>query len=125
MDLDRFRKVLGMLGSDQPGERSAAALKATEMLKESGVDWAAVSINQPETAQKPAGGDLNVLMRTLEEREALKSALATEKIRVRILEADIVALRNQIYGLSQPKAEDIPPPVPERKRKRTGSFWGL
>lgn len=40
--LDRFRKILGLLGSDHDGERSAAALKATAMLKAAGVTWADV-----------------------------------------------------------------------------------
>lgn len=44
MDLKKFRKVLGMLASDQVGERAAAAAKATEMLKVAGWTWADVSL---------------------------------------------------------------------------------
>jgi hypothetical protein len=40
---DKFRKrlvrVLGMLGSNHPGERDAAALMATRMVKEAGLTW--------------------------------------------------------------------------------------
>ncbi len=43
-DLERFRKLLGMLGSDQAGERAAAALKATEWLKANGLSWSDVTV---------------------------------------------------------------------------------
>ena len=43
-DLDRFRKMLGMLGSDQSGERSAAALKCSAWLREHSLTWADVSL---------------------------------------------------------------------------------
>lgn len=36
---ERLAKLLGMLGSDQPGERAAAALKADELLKREGLSW--------------------------------------------------------------------------------------
>lgn len=122
MDVERFRKVLGMLGSEHEGERSAAALRATAMLKESGIDWGAVTVNQAAVEQKDAaGGDLNVLMRTLEKLEAFKSALSTEQIRVRLLEAQVNALRQQIYDAELAKAADIPPP--ETKRKKAWQPW--
>lgn len=35
----RLVRVLGMLGSDHAGERDAAALVATRMLKEAGLTW--------------------------------------------------------------------------------------
>lgn len=36
----RLAKLLGMLGSDHIGERAAAGLKATELLRANGVTWA-------------------------------------------------------------------------------------
>jgi hypothetical protein len=36
---DRFVKVCGMLGSDHVGERAAAALKATAILREQELTW--------------------------------------------------------------------------------------
>lgn len=40
---DKLRKklvrVLGMLGSDHPGERDNAAVMATRMIKEAGLTW--------------------------------------------------------------------------------------
>lgn len=44
MDEARFRKIIGLLGSDQVGERSAAALKATAMLRKGGKTWADVGL---------------------------------------------------------------------------------
>lgn len=43
-DLERFRKLAGLLGSDQVGERAAAALKCTEWLASHGLAWADVSL---------------------------------------------------------------------------------
>ena len=41
-ELARLVKLLGMLGSDQPGERAAAALKADQWVKAHGVSWQAL-----------------------------------------------------------------------------------
>lgn len=49
MDADtmsRFKKIVGMLGSDHPGERSAAALKATDLLREHHLDWSSVGLGE-------------------------------------------------------------------------------
>lgn len=43
-DLDHFRKMLGMLGSDQAGERSAAALKCSSWLRDRGLTWSDVTL---------------------------------------------------------------------------------
>lgn len=37
--LDRLRKLCGMLGSAHDGERAAAALKADQLLRDSGLTW--------------------------------------------------------------------------------------
>ena len=36
---ERLVKVLGMLGSEHPGERDNAAVMATKLLKEAGLSW--------------------------------------------------------------------------------------
>lgn len=41
--LDRFRKVCGLLSSEHVGERAAAALRATEMLRSAGLSWSEVT----------------------------------------------------------------------------------
>lgn len=43
-DLERFHKLCGLLGSDQIGERAAAALKCTELLKVHGLTWSDVTL---------------------------------------------------------------------------------
>lgn len=48
--LDTFKKICGLLGSDAAGERAAAALKATAILREWGKTWADVRID----LQRPA-----------------------------------------------------------------------
>lgn len=49
-DLERFRRILGMLGSDQVGERSAAALKCSQILRDHGLTWSDVTlpVKQPD-----------------------------------------------------------------------------
>lgn len=42
--LARFRKICGLLGSAHDGERAAAALKATELLRQHGLGWADVGV---------------------------------------------------------------------------------
>lgn len=43
-DLARFRKILGLLGSDQVGERAAAAKKASEFLASHSLSWSDVTL---------------------------------------------------------------------------------
>jgi hypothetical protein len=38
--VDRLCKILGRLGSDHAGERAAAGLKAHELVKRAGLQWA-------------------------------------------------------------------------------------
>lgn len=113
MDVDRLRKMLGMLGSDQPGERSAAALKATELLRDAGMSWADVSVKQP-TDESP-----NALLQALEEMQSLKSALAGEMTRNRILSGQIDVMRRANAQAAQAKADEDA--AAEAKKPR--AFW--
>ena len=45
--LDRLRKVCGLLGSEHDGERAAAALRATAMLRDAGRSWADINFGAP------------------------------------------------------------------------------
>lgn len=49
-DLERFRKIAGLLGSEHSGERAAAALKCTEFLASHGLTWADVTVATPGAA---------------------------------------------------------------------------
>lgn len=42
LTLARFRKIVGLLGSEHEGERAAAAVMATRFLKNNGKTWADV-----------------------------------------------------------------------------------
>lgn len=80
MDHDKFRKICGLLGSDQPGEAAAAAAKATAMLKAAGLTWQ--SIGPGAVSQQP--NPINpLLMNQLTAAQAalssLKSVLRNER----------------------------------------------
>jgi hypothetical protein len=49
LDLAWFRKVVGLLASEHAGERSAAALKATAILRAAGKYWADVGVGTPSS----------------------------------------------------------------------------
>lgn len=112
MDVMRFRKVCGLLGSDQDGERASASLKATAMLKESGLGWGDVSVKQI-TDPNPNG-----LIGAMEEIQLLKSTVAELRIRNRFLSAEVDALRqamSQSVAVASPAEEE-----PEGTRQ---SWW--
>lgn len=50
----RFLKVVGMLGSSHPGERAAAALQASRMLREHGLNWSDL-LGRHDAAASPYG----------------------------------------------------------------------
>lgn len=54
-DRARFVKLLGMLGSEHPGEVANAAAMVTKMLKDAGLTWADCILNDPKPA--PAKGE--------------------------------------------------------------------
>jgi hypothetical protein len=55
VDRKRLIAILGMLGSDQPGERAAAALKAEELRKKLDLSWEQIVGNQPEAKSRGRG----------------------------------------------------------------------
>lgn len=52
--LRRLVKVLGMLGSDHDGERAAAALQASRLLRDRGLTWEEV-LARPRATPNPYG----------------------------------------------------------------------
>ena len=80
--LTLFRKVAGMLGSDHAGERAAAALKATAILKAAGKTWADVGFgNASVAAAAQAYADatmLNLYKRLLESERARTTQMSEE-----------------------------------------------
>lgn len=107
LDHDRFRKLCGMLGSEHDGERAAAALKATELLKASGKTWADVAVN---------GGAGNAAMAEMfvaKTNELLwRRLLEDERTRTTDMANEMLRLKREIDRLKGmwPKGE----PDPER-----------
>jgi hypothetical protein len=50
---DRLAKILGMLGSQHPGERAAAAAKASAIVRAAGLTWRDVVVASPSVAPQP------------------------------------------------------------------------
>ena len=53
LNIERFIKSLGMLGSDHAGERAAAGLKAHQMLQDAGLIWADVISGKSLESEQP------------------------------------------------------------------------
>lgn len=117
--LAKFRKILGMLGSEHDGERANAARMATAILKQSGADWSAVAIGRD--AGSSSGGSsaadwrmmANIFQRQLEDERTrttrLSAELATATRRIRALEGLV----------ANPKGEAPPkkkPPVTQGRQ---------
>lgn len=92
MDLDRFRKILGMLGSEHGGERSAAALKATAMLKEAGLTWENVTAGQ-------AGPSFTEVVMWRQQAEMWKRFLDDERARTTHMANDMLRMKREIDRL--------------------------
>ena len=75
-DLERFRRLAGLLGSDQMGERAAAALKCSAMLKSFGLTWADVSLPVVVDGgtQRPVSEDLERAVRRANPSRADRAA---------------------------------------------------
>lgn len=76
----RFRKFCGLLGSEHDGERAAAALKATELLRTQGKTWADVGIGSATTvAEGYANAALvDVFQKMLDAERARTTHMAEE-----------------------------------------------
>lgn len=108
MDVDRFRRICGMLGSDHVGERSAAALKATEMLKGAGMTWATVELGKPSS---PFAIDHNALSQYWE------MMYRGERERSTRLALDIQKIKREVDRLKSMWPQGEPPKVRPRKPK--------
>lgn len=76
----RLRKVCGMLGSEHAGERAAAALKATAILKAAGKTWADVGFGNAHVAQAYAGSAMVDLFEQLLKSERARTTQMAEEI---------------------------------------------
>ncbi len=65
--------ILGMLGSEFDGERAAAALKASELVKANGLTWHDLLSPQPQQPQDPAVANWRAML-----HDCMASNLMTE-----------------------------------------------
>lgn len=94
-DLERFRRLAGMLGSEHVGERAAAALKCTELLKAAGLTWSSVSlpVEQPDVlAQRREAMDTTMKQHTWRKERDADTSLREH------LRAKRAAWRERSYG---------------------------
>ena len=90
-------RILGLLGSTQPGERAAAALKAHELVEGSDTSWTDLITPAPVTAR--------VVVRRVREadadyREAAESRIRQLKTTTELQERQIRTLRTRVANLT-------------------------
>ena len=74
---DRLAKLLGMLGSDHAGERAAAGLKATALLKREGLRW--LDVIQPSTPAAVGSESERADWRTMAHECAARPGLLSDR----------------------------------------------
>ena len=107
-DRERLINILNLLGSDQVGERAAAAHAANRVLASLGLDWATLLAPQPET---------KVVVRRVHEwdvnhRDAAEARIRQLKSTTERQAQQIRALRTRVATLS------------DRERKRREAEGG-
>lgn len=93
----RFRKLCGMLASAHDGERAAAALKATELLKQTGASWADVAVGAATTS-KPmftvwSDVDLNAVQELRRQVKSLQGQLDAYDAKLALARGDLALSR--------------------------------
>lgn len=113
MDVARFKKVCGLLGSEHDGERAAAALKATEILKAAGMNWGDIAVG------KKMADNTNLLATALGELSLFRTLLTDERSRNTWLSKQIDDMKRENDRLrgQWPKGEVPMQPKKGKKRK--------
>ncbi len=91
-EVDRFGKILGLLGSNHDGERAAAALKATEFLTERKLGWYDVAemLKRPPVVIQPVASSRSHHM---DARRCLQSGIAWKAHELKFLQQMAVQLQ--------------------------------
>lgn len=71
--LDKLRKIAGMLGSEHAGERAAAALKGTALLKAAGLSWGQIDLGRATTLHENKEDAQVRLLRMMYESECSRT----------------------------------------------------
>ncbi len=95
-DRKKLIRILGLLGSDQPGERASAALKAHQMVESSDTDWSELLAPAPVS---------RVVVRRVREPDSDYRAAAESRIRqlkstTELQERQIRSLRTRVNNLT-------------------------
>lgn len=115
MDVARFTKILGMLGSSHDGERAAAALKATELLRSAGKSWSDVGLGGAARVQRPGAAELAQWM---SEAAMWRTLCEDERRASRRLQGELDKAKNEIKRLKGLWPSGGTPPEPAKKGKR-------
>lgn len=100
--IDRLRKICGLLSSAHSGERAAAALKATEILRERGLAWEEI-IALPS---RSADAAMNLQAEALAMRaqaDLFRTLLEHERERVNLLLREVDRLKG-MWPMGKPRA---------------------
>lgn len=111
MDVVKFKKICGMLGSDHDGERANAARMATSLLKQGGLSWDAIGVGSPAASYDPYGSrhELHYYRMMLDDERGKNDRLTKEvaalKRAVKTLELKLVEQASGVPVAEQRKAE--------------------
>jgi len=101
-DAAKLARILGLLGSDQPGERAAAAEAAHRMVSRLGLRWEDILAPPPKPARLPPSPSHDAL-------DAAQSRLRQSMRENADLRRRITQLQRRIEVLHQ----QVPAPAPE------------
>lgn len=101
-DLTKLNRILGMLGSDNAGERAAAALAADRLVKKMGTNWWSL-LGEPDLA--PRRGVAQGAVRTvsewgIEHQKAADARLRQVRAENERLEKEVLRLRRRLSDLA-------------------------
>lgn len=105
-DLTRLNRILGMLGSDNDGERAAAALAADRLVKKMGTTWWSL-LGEPDISPRggPRRGIRQAAVRTVREwgvehQKAADARLRQVRAENERLEKEVLRLRRRLADLA-------------------------
>jgi cell division protein FtsB len=98
-DLTRLVRILGLLGSDQPGERAAAAMQAHKLVTSLGLSWTELLDPPPKEVKK-------VVVQRVRDYDIDQQAAADARMRQLKdtndrLEKEVRALRRRVAGVAE------------------------
>ncbi len=98
-DLTRLIRILGLLGSDQPGERAAAAMQAHKLVTSLGLSWSELLDPPPREVKK-------VVVQRVRDYDVDQQAAADARMRQLKatndrLEKEVLSLRRRLSAIAE------------------------